>query len=136
GKKFDSRTLNVVSRIKEAQIIAKSQLATSMIDSSDGLVRSILEICRASKVGARINSDLVPIATRATLEQALYGGEEYELVFTIRNKQANRVNELQKKMKVKLSVVGEIIGEGNGIKLADKNGKEKDVKCGGYEHFR
>jgi len=135
-KEFDTRKLNVASRIKEAQIIAKSQLAASMIDSSDGLIQSILEICRASKVGARINSDQVPIAPHATLEQALYGGEEYELVFTIKRDQIHKLPKLQAKIKIKLSVVGEIVGKGKGVKLMDSKGKEVRIKSGGYEHFR
>jgi thiamine-monophosphate kinase len=116
-------------RLSEARIIATSKLATAMIDSSDGLVRSVLEICRASKVGAQIWEKNVPIAKGATLDNALYGGEEYELVFTVPK------NKLDK-LKVKANVVGEIVGFKDGVRLVDKSGRVKKLKSGGYEHFR
>ncbi|MFH1618036.1 MAG: thiamine-phosphate kinase, partial [Candidatus Margulisiibacteriota bacterium] len=85
-------------RLKEGRDIAKAKLASSMIDSSDGLVLSVREIARQSKVGARIYMDKVPVAAGATLDQALYGGEDYELVFTSR-----------KKLSKKYKMVGEIV---------------------------
>lgn len=130
--KFDSRKLKVESRIREARIVAKSRIATSMIDSSDGLVRSVIEICKASKVGARIWEDKVPIAKGATLSQALYGGEEYELVFTAPKAKVIKY----KSLKVKTTVVGEIVAPKSGIKLVDVHGRIHALKNGGYEHFR
>jgi thiamine-monophosphate kinase len=121
ARSYELRTQNTEHRTREARIIAKSKLATAMIDSSDGLVRSVLEICRASKVGARIWEGQVPIAKGATLDQALYGGEEYELVFTVPK------NKLDK-LKIKAKVVGEIVDA--------KKDRVKKLKSGGYEHFR
>jgi len=135
--KFDSRKLKVVSRTREARKIAKSRIATSMIDSSDGLVRSLIEICKMSKVGARIWLDSVPIAKGATLDQALYGGEEYELVFTIPRAKAIEIMELiQKKTKTKVTIVGEVVARKRGIKLIDVHGKVLSPESGGYEHFK
>lgn len=128
------------NRLKEARLIAKSNLATSMIDSSDGLVRSAVEICRASKVGARIKPNLVPIAKGATLEQALYGGEEYELVFTVPKAKASKLQSLLwKTARSKVTMVGEIVGKGKDGKmvgLIDGKGKEIKLENGGYEHFK
>jgi thiamine-monophosphate kinase len=112
--------------------ITKAHVATSMIDSSDGLVRSVLEICRASKVGARIYEDNVPISSGATLDQVLYGGEEYELVFSV---PADKLAKLLS-LKLGISIVGEIVGRKTGVKLVDRNGKLKSLKSGGYEHFK
>lgn len=116
-------------RLTEARSIAKAHLASAMIDSSDGLVRSVLEICKASKVGARIFEECVPAAKGATLGQALYGGEEYELVFTVSKEKVKR-------LKVKMAIVGEIVGAKQGVKLVDKHDKIKSLKSGGYEHFK
>jgi thiamine-monophosphate kinase len=127
--KFDSRKWKVENRTQEARIIAKSRMATSMIDSSDGLVRSVIEICKASKVGARIRLDSVPVAKGANVDQALYGVEEYELVFTMPK---NRIG----KIKMSLTEVGEIVPENKGVKLVDSYGKIKPLRSGGYEHFR
>ena len=127
-------------RLAEARTLAKARIATSLIDSSDGLVRSVLEICKASKVGARIWEAKVPAAKGATLDQALYGGEEYELVFTVPKEKGKR-----KKFppeadppwaeKVKMTIVGEIVDRKQGVKLVDKHDKIKPLKSGGYEHF-
>jgi thiamine-monophosphate kinase len=56
-------------------------IATSCMDLSDGLALDLHRLCIASKVGAQL--DHVPIAPGATLERALYGGEDYELLFTL-----------------------------------------------------
>jgi thiamine-monophosphate kinase len=126
AKRYSARYPLPVTRLQEARALAKENLATAMIDSSDGLVRSVLEICRASKVGARIFTDKVPRAKGATLDQALYGGEEYELVFTVKPKAKD----------LKYRVVGEIVGRRAGVKLVDRHGKIKALRSGGYEHFR
>lgn len=129
SKDYALRITDYALRVREARIIARSQIATSMIDSSDGLVRSVLELCKMSKAGARIFEDKVPIAKGANLSQALYGGEEYELVFTVpRNKLS--------KLKVDATIVGEIVPANKSVKLVDVYGKIKPLKSGGYEHFK
>jgi len=137
SKKYGIRNMKLEIRTKEARLIAKSGMCSSMIDSSDGLVRSVLEICKASKVGARIWLDSIPVAKGATLDQALYGGEEYELVFTVPRKKAVKVVRLLGGLaKTKVSIIGEIIGKKRGVKLVDVHGKVFAPKSGGYEHFK
>ncbi|HEV2198296.1 MAG TPA: thiamine-phosphate kinase [Bryobacteraceae bacterium] len=55
--------------------------ASSCIDVSDGLSLDLFRLCRASKVAAEV--DRVPITRGASLERALHGGEDYELLFTM-----------------------------------------------------
>jgi thiamine-monophosphate kinase len=57
-------------------------LATACIDLSDGLSLDLHRLCVASNVAAEI--DRVPVMQGATLERALHGGEDYELLFTLR----------------------------------------------------
>jgi thiamine-monophosphate kinase len=59
---------------------ARGAGATAMIDVSDGLMADLGHIADESGVGFAL--DEVPVAPGATLEQALAGGEDYELVFT------------------------------------------------------
>jgi thiamine-monophosphate kinase len=125
SRNFKLQTSNFKTNLNEGRKIAKSKIATSMIDSSDGLIRSVMEICRASKVGANINLSAVPIAKGANLKQALYGGEEYELVFTV-----------PKLKKHKYQVVGEVVAKKSGISLVDRRGRMRKPKSGGYEHFK
>ncbi|HXE15518.1 MAG TPA: AIR synthase-related protein, partial [Bryobacteraceae bacterium] len=55
-------------------------LAIAAMDLSDGLSLDLRRLCQASKVGAEVDS--IPIAGGATIEHALHGGEDYELLFT------------------------------------------------------
>ena len=57
--------------------------ATSAIDLSDGLSRDLGRIAKAGGVGAEVRSESVPRFPGAAPEQALHGGEEYELLFTV-----------------------------------------------------
>jgi thiamine-monophosphate kinase len=67
------------ARVAEG-VDARGAGATAMIDVSDGLVADLGHIADESGVGFAL--DEVPVAPGATLEQALAGGEDYELVFT------------------------------------------------------
>ena len=55
--------------------------ATAAMDLSDGLSLDLSRLCEASKVAAEL--DTVPVVRGSTLEQALHGGEDYELIFTL-----------------------------------------------------
>jgi len=59
--------------------------ATSAIDISDGLVQDLGHILRASGLACDLNSASIPVFPGATLEDALYGGDDYELCFTMRS---------------------------------------------------
>ena len=56
--------------------------ATAAIDLSDGLSSDIARIARASGLQARLDLDRLPVFAGASRDQALHGGEEYELLFT------------------------------------------------------
>lgn len=59
--------------------------ASAMIDCSDGLAVDLARLCHASGVGVRVEASLMPTAIGATLDDALHGGEDYELCFTARD---------------------------------------------------
>jgi thiamine-monophosphate kinase len=58
-------------------------LATAAIDVSDGFVRDLQRLCAASGVGAEVDCDALPAGPGATLEDALSGGEDYALLFSV-----------------------------------------------------
>lgn len=74
-------------RLAEGELAAAAG-ATAMLDVSDGLARDLRRLVGASHVGAVL--DVVPVADGATLDEALGGGEDYELVFTHRDPAAVR----------------------------------------------
>ena len=69
-------------RIEIGRELRERELATAMIDVSDGLSTDLHHICEESRVGARIHADRVPRAEQVSLDLALNGGEDYELLFT------------------------------------------------------
>jgi thiamine-monophosphate kinase len=113
--------------------------AGAMIDVSDGLASEVGHICEQSGTGARIDRDAIPLSaeTRAAANEAggdpydyaLYGGEDFELVFTIA---PERRDALARKFS-DFTVVGEILPAGEGIILAD--GGRSIVMKAGYDHF-
>ena len=88
------RYLKPRARKDIVDILAEEKIVpTSMIDISDGLASEVLQICKASKCGARIYLDRIPIAKQTTalaeemhidpVVAALNGGGDYELLFTV-----------------------------------------------------
>jgi thiamine-monophosphate kinase len=69
-------------RIEAGRWLREHQLASAMIDISDGLSTELSHLCRESRVGAWISQAALPIASGATPGDALHGGDEYELLFT------------------------------------------------------
>jgi thiamine-monophosphate kinase len=68
-------------RLAEGRAAAQAG-ATAMLDLSDGLAVDLPRIAGASRVGIRLDPDRLPIADGATLDQAIGGGDDYELCFT------------------------------------------------------
>jgi len=68
-------------RIAQGLWLRKRGMATAAIDLSDGLSTDLMHMCEESFVAAEIDAELLPIHPGATLEQALNGGEDYELLF-------------------------------------------------------
>jgi len=130
------------ARLKEGLALCQSMAVTASIDSSDGLAWSLHEISRASNVGFSIGK--LPIAKEAEEfaeihnlnppELCLYGGEEYELVLTVKPK-------LWEKAKAAVHCVGGSlirIGKVTREKLVLLKGEEKTIliEAKGWEHFK
>ena len=125
------------SRLDLARKLVKVGI-NSMIDISDGVASEVKHICKQSNVGAIIYADKIPISkntlndakklNKNPLNFALYGGEDFELVFTAPK------NKLQQLKKFNVKVIGEIVDKKNGIKLI-KNNKKVNLQSG-FDHFR
>jgi thiamine-monophosphate kinase len=126
------------AQLAEGISLARSGGVTSSIDSSDGLAWSLHQIAQASKI--RIKLHTIPIADdvqsfakehrMSAMQLALYGGEEYELVVTIRPK---RFLYLKKRVP-SLARIG-VVEKGRAGVVALIEGKPINVKERGWEHF-
>jgi thiamine-monophosphate kinase len=93
-------------------------LATACMDISDGLAKDLTRLCKASGVGARIHT--VPTCQDATREDALYGGEDYALLFTApESKLGIEIGEITKAPQI-------LIKNPEGYEI---------LKPGGFDHF-
>ena len=70
------------------------------------------------------------------LDFALYGGEDYELLFTVRKEDIKRLEKLRAELKTPLSCIGEIVGLEEGIHLVLKDKTLSLLERTGYEHFK
>jgi thiamine-monophosphate kinase len=115
-------------RIAVGQYLREKNLATAMIDISDGLSTDLGHICEESRTGAVVYAGALPMDTK--LEFALHGGDEYELLFAARPDR--RIPE--RIAGVPVTRIGEIL-PGRQMRLASGDGKTKILKRGGWEHF-
>lgn len=129
------------ARVKEGIALARSRVASSSIDSSDGLAWSLHELSLASRVGFCVTD--LPIAEEAKVfadlnglsaeELALYGGEEFELVATVKPGGWVRASDAVRE------VGGELLKIGYATRVQKivlrKNGVEEEVKPVGWTHF-
>ncbi|MDE6779217.1 MAG: thiamine-phosphate kinase [Alistipes sp.] len=118
-------------------LAAEGIVPTSMIDLSDGLSSDLLQICRASKCGARIYLERIPIArqTSALAEElhadpvvaALHGGEDHELLFTVPLAMQERVVAMGG-----VDIIGHITAESTGAYLVTPDGSDIRLKAQGF----
>jgi thiamine-monophosphate kinase len=120
-------------RVAQGLWLRKHGTATAAIDLSDGLSIDLMHICEESAVAAEIEADLLPVHPSATLEQALHGGEDYELLFT-----ASESALLPKAIAgVPVTRIGRILpraGKRPAITLKTAHGS-KPLKPLGWQHF-
>ncbi len=126
-------------RVKEAIEIARMAAINSMIDISDGLSSDLNRICQQSNVGAIINAEQIPISDEAKkgkepLSSALHDGEDFELLFTLSEKDSKRLLR-QWSGPVAITPIGTITDTGKmQIKTAD--GQISDLEAKGYDHLK
>lgn len=118
--------------------VALKDLASGMIDISDGLVQDLGHILTASQVGAQVELSQLPIdpvlhalPTAQRWQYALAGGDDYELCFTISKQNYQQLLSLQPE--VKTTVIGHIQAEPGLIFTLD--GRVQSLQLHGYQHF-
>lgn len=127
--------VDIIQYLKELEVVP-----TSMIDISDGLASEILHLCKASKVGCYLYDEKIPIDAKTSMTAidfnldpstcALNGGEDYELLFTVKQEDFEKVNS-----NPNMTIIGHITDEKDGIYFIDKSGSAITLKAQGWKHF-
>ena len=126
---------DVIEFLKKCNVIP-----TSMIDISDGLASEVFHICTSSNVGCQLYEEKIPIDpqtyqtsmdfnTNPTVS-ALNGGEDYELLFTINQKDYEKI-----KNDPNLTVIGHITKKSQGINLIGNGNTSTPLQAQGWNHF-
>jgi thiamine-monophosphate kinase len=127
--------MDIVHEFRELGLVP-----TSMMDISDGLASELFHICKASQVGVTIYEDKLPI-DKQTFDTAvelgldpitcvLNGGEDYELLFTIDQKDFSKIEKHPD-----IHFIGHITKEEEGKYLVTKSGTAAQLKAQGWKHF-
>lgn len=120
--------------------LEKDLVPTSMIDISDGLASEIFHIGKASGVGMILEESGIPINQQAKLMAlkfkldpttcALSGGEDYELLFTIRPEDVDKVRFLPD-----IYIAGDVVAASEGFMLHTTGGNRHALTAQGWQHF-
>ncbi|HEY2350325.1 MAG TPA: thiamine-phosphate kinase [Puia sp.] len=142
GEKYViGRMLKPEAAKKTIEFFEKEEIVpTSMMDISDGLSSEILHICRQSNLGCLLYEEKIPIAdeTRNAAYKfeldptacALSGGEDYELLFTVRPEEYNKLV-----LNENISVIGYMTDPEEGRKILTKGGNKFDITAQGWNAF-
>jgi thiamine-monophosphate kinase len=127
--------MDIIYELEEAGVIP-----TSMIDISDGLASELLHLSKNSGVGMRIFEDKVPIDNQTfetamefkldPITAALNGGEDYELLFTIRQSDLEKI-----KNHPDIHFIGHVHANASQNVMTTKHGSVIPIKAQGWDHF-
>ncbi|MEM2935351.1 MAG: AIR synthase-related protein, partial [Candidatus Thermoplasmatota archaeon] len=129
-----NKILHVKPRIKEGRILAKSKKVSCCMDISDGLASSLHQLMKINNVGFEIYEENLPFTDIAKklkngTNRAIYTGGDYELLFTMPDKYGKILER-----KIDIRKIGKVIKERKVYLVLD--GKRKEIKNRGYEHFK
>ena len=143
GEKYIvGRILKPEARIDIVEFFAKNNITpTAMVDISDGLSSEILHLCKQSGVGCVLYEEKLPIAedTRSAAFKfnldptacALSGGEDYELLFTLKQDDYDKISS-----NADISVVGYLTDEEAGATIITKGGAKHPITAQGWNAFK
>lgn len=139
------RHLRPTPRLAVGRLLAERRIATAAIDVSDGLSGDLVHICDQSDVGVEIQASALPLSpaclryagqTRTPpWSLALTGGEDYELLFTVRPGHRAAIERLSRSVGCRLSCIGTIRAKRLGRRLIQADGTTHPLPVTGYRHF-
>lgn len=129
-------------RLDISKILTQNIKVNSMIDISDGLASEVHHLCNNSVVGADIWEHNIPVDSNSQrvaakfseniIDYALYGGEDYELLFTLTDSEFEKLEKLTSDV----TILGRIVEQSKGINIICENGERKMLGAVGWDHFK
>jgi len=132
------RHLSFVPRLKAARYLVTRFKVHAMMDLSDGLAQDLGRMCRQSRLGAVIDAENVPVHREARgLAAALRDGEDFELLFSLSEREAERLERQvrRKKTPAHFYPVGRLTRRHRGVWLSDKKGRLRRLTGADFAHF-
>ena len=123
------RHLYPAPRVELGEYLASKLGIRAAMDLSDGLSIDLYRLAAESGVGAEIEADRVPLFPGATLDQALHGGEDYELLFAADPRQ--KIPAAFRR--IPLTRIG-VITRGRGLAIVQPNGRKRALHIEGFQH--
>ena len=143
-KKWIRCHLDPPVRIREGQALGRLGYVSSMIDVSDGIGHDLKRISERSNVGFKVFVEQIPVEKNFhkigvqlgcnPLKLITYGGEDYELLFTVKHEQAHSFRRWLAKQTFQATPIGEVTTSKLGIRFLDPQGKVIKIK-GPAHHF-
>lgn len=128
------RHFHPMPRVEAGRWLRENNLVSAMIDISDGLSVDLGHLCEESRASALIEASAIPISKLAKLEEALHGGDDYELLFAARP----RVKIPPEIDGVAVTRIGTILPGTAGrsrVNIRDNEGRKRLLKTKGWQHF-
>lgn len=120
------------------------EFATASLDVSDGLFGDFMKLATASGLGGTLNLANIPFSDAARVwlsndpnktEMMITGGDDYELLMTIRSGDRDAFEAAACKHDVQVTCIGAMSGPGSAILMLDRNGNALELQHASYEHF-
>lgn len=134
------------ARVEHGLFLAQIDAVTTAIDLSDGVVQDLGHICEMSKLGGLIDVQKLPISSplsdycernsKNPIDMCLSGGEDYEVLFTIRkDREEPFIAGWRERFDIPVTVIGYMTAEFDGVQFRDGDRIVLSHRAG-YDHFR
>lgn len=130
------------ARVEEGVVLAESGAVTSCIDSSDGLSISLYDLQKSTGLGYKLTNlpsseeviEFASLHELSVFDLVFFGGEEYELVYTINPELVNRAKDALNKIGSTLQIIGEVVNDKR--IWIEMEGHSIDIPMRGWDHFK
>ena len=139
------RYLHPSARLRTGALLGRNRAASACIDLSDGLADGVARIAESSGVGITLDGDALPVEPDAArwlkargqepVAAAIAGGDDYELLFTVRPRQRGRLKAAIRHGGVPITRIGVCTADGK-VAMHSASAPELVALPTGFSHFR